>query len=1096
MRLPDAQGLYNPENEHDNCGIGFVAHIKGKPSHDIVLRGLDVLLNMDHRGATGADKTSGDGAGLLMQIPHEFITDVLKLDVGEKGTYGTGIIFLPKDEKEAATCIDVINKYVREEGLTLVGYRDVPVDSSVPGEIAKTTEPTVKQIFIRANLEKDALERKLYMVRKLAEIEIRGLDLKFRDAFYQPSLSAKVIVYKGMFTPSQLRDYYLDFKHEKFKSAIALVHSRFSTNTFPTWNLAQPFRIIAHNGEINTIRGNRLWMQAREGLMKSEIFGEDLKKLLPVIEPGKSDSASFDNVLEFLHMTGRSIPHALCMMIPESFNQKNPIPESLKAFYEYHSTIMEPWDGPASMVFSDGRYIGGTLDRNGLRPSRYVITKNDLIVMGSEVGVQTFDPEEIKVKGRLRPGKILLVDTQLGIIIPDEEVKDQLSRRNPYEMWLKENRLLMDDIKVKTRVSSKIENFDTYTKVFGYSKEDMYEIIREMSDTSAEPTSSMGNDAPLAVFSDKPKRLFEYFKQMFAQVTNPPIDSIREGLVMALTNYIGSLSSNLLKETYEHCRLVKFPVPILTNTDLGKIKDLKDDIFTHKIIPMVFPVKEGKEGLEAAIDKMLADAEKAVDDKKNYIILSDRSISEEMAPIPSLLAVAAVHHHLIKVKKRMQVGIIVETGEAREINHFALLLGYGASVINPYLAFAAIDHLVSEGKIEKEYNEARKNYIKSIEKGLLKVLSKMGISTLRSYHGAQIFEAIGISQQLIDKYFTGTVSKIGGVGLEEITKETIMFHAEAYKNETAPEPFGFENAGVYAWRKNGEHHAWNPDNIGLLQWATRTNDYAKFKEYSALVDEQNRKPAFIRGCFNFKNNNPIPIEQVESVEEIMKRFVTGAMSYGSISKEAHEALAITMNSIGGRSNTGEGGEDSERFGTIRNSKIKQVASGRFGVTNNYLINADELQIKIAQGAKPGEGGQLPGYKINNIIAKLRHSTPGITLISPPPHHDIYSIEDLAQLIYDLKITNPRATVSVKLVSEDGVGTIAAGVAKAFSDVIIIAGGDGGTGASPASSIKHAGLPVELGIAEAQQTLVLNNLRGRVKLQVDGQLKTGRDVIIM
>jgi glutamate synthase (NADPH/NADH) large chain len=1096
MRLPYAQGLYNPDNEHDNCGIGFVAHIKGNPSHDIVRRGLDVLLNMDHRGATGADKTTGDGAGLLMQIPHEFITDVLKLDVGEKGTYGTGIIFLPKDEKEADFCIEVINKYVREEALTLAGYRNVPVDSSVPGEIAKTTEPTVKQIFIRANLEKDALERKLYLVRKLAEKEIRDSDLKFKDAFYQPSLSAKVIVYKGMFTPSQLRDYYLDFRHEKFKSAIALVHSRFSTNTFPTWNLAQPFRIIAHNGEINTIRGNRLWMQAREGLMKSEIFGEDLKKLLPVIEPGKSDSASFDNVLEFLHMTGRSISHALCMMIPESFNQKNPIPESLKAFYEYHSTIMEPWDGPASMVFSDGRYIGGTLDRNGLRPSRYIITKNDLIVMGSEVGVQTFEPEEIKMKGRLRPGKILLVDTQLGIIIPDEEVKDQLSHRNPYEMWLKENRLLMDDIKVKTRVSSKIENFDTYAKVFGYSKEDMYEIIQEMSDTSAEPTSSMGNDAPLAVFSDKPKRLFDYFKQMFAQVTNPPIDSIREGLVMALTNYIGSLNSNLLKESYEHCKLVKFDVPILTNTDLGKIKDLKDDIFTHRIIPMVFPVKEGSKGLEDAIDKILADAEKAVDDKKHYIILSDRSISEEMAPIPSLLAVAAVHHHLIKAQKRMQVGIIVETGEAREINHFALLLGFGASVINPYLAFAAIDHMVTEGKIEKEYNEARKNYIKSIDKGLLKVLSKMGISTLRSYHGAQIFEAIGISQQLIDKYFTGTVSKIGGVGLEEITQETLLFHTEAYKKETAPEPFGFENAGVYAWRKYGEHHAWNPENIGLLQWATRTNDYSKFKEYSALVDEQNRKPAFIRGCFNFKRNNPIPIEQVESVEEIMKRFVTGAMSYGSISKEAHEALAVTMNSIGGRSNTGEGGEDAERFGTIRNSKIKQVASGRFGVTNNYLINADELQIKIAQGAKPGEGGQLPGYKINNIIAKLRHSTPGITLISPPPHHDIYSIEDLAQLIYDLKITNPRAAVSVKLVSEDGVGTIAAGVAKAFSDVIIIAGGDGGTGASPASSIKHAGLPVELGIAEAQQTLVLNNLRGRVKLQVDGQLKTGRDVVIM
>jgi len=1095
MRLPEAQGLYNPANEHENCGIGFVAHIKGVPSHDIVRRGLEVLLNMDHRGATGADKTTGDGAGLLMQIPHEFITDVLRVDVGEKGTYGTGLIFLPKDEKDANICIEVLNKHIKNEGLTLVSYRDVPVDSTAPGKIASATEPAIKQVFVKGHFEKDTLERKLYLVRKLAEKEIRESSLNNKSYFYQPSFSAKVIIYKGMFTPQQLRDYYLDFKNEKFKSAIALVHSRFSTNTFPSWDLAQPFRIIAHNGEINTIRGNRLWMQAREGLLKSEIFGEDLQKLLPVIESGKSDSASFDNVLEFLHMTGRSIPHALCMMIPESFNQKNPIPESLKAFYEYHSTIMEPWDGPASMVFSDGRYIGGTLDRNGLRPSRYVITKNDLIVMGSEVGVQTFPAEEIKLKGRLRPGKILLVDTQLGIIIPDEEVKDQLSRRNPYEMWLKENRLVMEDIKVKNRVPSQIENFETYAKVFGYSKEDMYEIIHPMADSSAEPTSSMGNDAPLAVFSDKPKRLFDYFKQMFAQVTNPPIDSIREGLVMSLTNYIGSLSSNLLIETTEHCKLIKFDSPIITNTDLGKIKDLKDELFTHKVIKMVFPVGGGKLGLENAIENMLAEAEEAVDEKKNYIILSDRDISEDYAPIPSVLAVAAVHHHLIKTKKRMQVGIIVETGDAREINHFALLLGYGASVINPYLAFAAIDHLVKEGKITKDYVEARKNYIKSIDKGLLKVFSKMGISTLRSYHGSQIFEAIGIGQEVVDKYFTGTASKIGGVGLEEITREAIMFHEQAYKPEVAPEPFRFENGGVYSWRKYGEHHAWNPENIGLLQWATRTNDYGKFKEYSAIIDQQNKKPAFIRGCFNLKRN-PIPLDQVEPEEEIMKRFVTGAMSYGSISKEAHEALAITMNTIGGRSNTGEGGEDAERFGTIRNSKIKQVASGRFGVTNNYLTNADELQIKIAQGAKPGEGGQLPGYKIDKIIAKLRNSTPGITLISPPPHHDIYSIEDLAQLIYDLKITNPRAAVSVKLVSEDGVGTIAAGVAKAFSDVIIIAGGDGGTGASPASSIKHAGLPVELGIAETQQTLVLNNLRGRVKLQVDGQLKNGRDVVTM
>ncbi len=1094
-RLPYAQGLYSPENEHDNCGIGFVAHIKGEPSHDIVMRGLEVLRNMDHRGATSADNSTGDGAGLLMQIPHEFITEVLELNVGEKGKYGTGILFLPKEENEADYCIEVLNKYIEQEGLTLVTYRDVPVDSSAPGEIAKTTEPKVKQIFVRANLEKDALERKLFIVRKLAEKEIRESNLKQKDYFYQPSFSAKIIVYKGMFTPDQLRDFYIDFKNKRFKSAIALVHSRFSTNTFPTWSLAQPFRILAHNGEINTVRGNRLWMQAREGLMKSEVFGEDLKKLLPVIEPGKSDSASFDNVLEFLHLTGRSLPHALCMMIPESFNQKNPIPDSLKAFYEYHSTIMEPWDGPASMVFSDGRYIGGTLDRNGLRPSRYVITKNDLIVMGSEVGVQTFEPEEIKVKGRLRPGKILLVDTQLGIIIPDEEVKEQLSQRNPYRMWLNENRLLMRDIRVKHRVPSSIENFDIYSKVFGYSKEDMYELIKPMSVVGAEPTSSMGNDTPIAVFSDKPKRLFDYFKQMFAQVTNPPIDPIREGLVMALTNYIGSLHSNILSEYPEHCRLIKFEDPILTNTDLGKIKDLKDEMFTHKIVPMLFPVNEGKKGLEDAINKMLAEAEKAVDDKKNYIILTDRGISEEMAPIPSLLAVAAVHHHLIKTQKRMQVGIIVETGEAREINHFALLLGYGASVVNPYLAFAAIDHMVKDGKIELEYKEARKNYIKSIEKGLLKVLSKMGISTLRSYHGAQIFEAIGVGKEIIDKYFTGTVSKIGGVGLEEISREAQMFHEAAYKTDVTPEPFRFENGGVYMWRKYGEHHAWNPETIGLLQWATRTNDYSKYKEYSTLVDNQNSRPAFIRGCFQWKKN-PIPIDQVEPVEEIMKRFVTGAMSYGSISKEAHEALAVTMNTIGGRSNTGEGGENPERFGTERNSKIKQVASGRFGVTNNYLTNADELQIKIAQGAKPGEGGQLPGFKVDKIIAKLRNSTPGITLISPPPHHDIYSIEDLAQLIYDLKVTNPRAKVSVKLVSEDGVGTIAAGVAKAYSDVIIIAGTEGGTGASPASSIKHAGLPAELGIAETQQTLVLNNLRGRVKLQVDGQLKTGRDVIKM
>ncbi|MBN1821661.1 MAG: glutamate synthase large subunit [Prolixibacteraceae bacterium] len=1093
--LPQAQGLYNPENEHDNCGIGFVAHIKGVPSHDIIKRGLDVLLNMDHRGATSADNKTGDGAGILMQIPHDFITDVLNIKVGEKGQYGTGLVFLPKDESEADICIDVLSEKINEEGLSLVGFRDVPVNSSAPGDIAKTTEPKIKQVFVKANLEQDALERKLYIVRKLTEKAIRDSNLKYKRSFYQPSFSSKVLIYKGMLTPGQLRDYFPELQDERLKSAIALVHSRFSTNTFPTWDLAQPFRIVAHNGEINTIRGNRLWMQAREALMKSEFFGDDLKKILPVVEPEKSDSASFDNVLEFLHLTGRSLPHSLCMMIPESFNDKNPIPDSLKAFYEYHSTIMEPWDGPASMVFSDGRYIGGTLDRNGLRPSRYVITKNNLIVMGSEVGVQTFRADEIKEKGRLRPGKILLVDTQLGIIIPDKEVKDQLSKRNPYQMWLNENRMLLDDIAVKQRVPSAMEDFDIYSKVFGYSKEDLDMLIKPMSENAAEPTSSMGNDVPPAVFSDKPKRFFEYFKQIFAQVTNPPIDPIREGLVMALTNYIGSLHSNILIESPDHCKLIKFLGPIVTNTDLGKIKDLKDEMFSHETVPMVFPVDEGFEGFEKAFYNMLSLAEKAVDDKKNYIILTDRKISDKYAPIPSLLAVAAVHHHLMKNKKRMQVGLIIETAEAREINHFALLLGYGASVINPYLAFAAIDHLVKEGNIKLEYKEARKNYIKAIDKGLLKVLSKMGISTLRSYHGAQIFEAIGISNEIVDKYFTGTASKISGVGMREIYEEAVLFHNEAYKADNTPEPFRAESNGVYHWRKYGEHHAWNPETIGLLQWSTRTNDYSKFKEFTSLVDKQNAKPTFIRSCFNLKKN-PIPIDEVEPVEDIMKRFVTGAMSYGSISKEAHEALAITMNTIGGRSNTGEGGEDPSRFGTIKNSKIKQVASGRFGVTNNYLTNADELQIKIAQGAKPGEGGQLPGFKVNKIIAKTRNSTPGITLISPPPHHDIYSIEDLAQLIYDLKIVNPKAKVSVKLVSEDGVGTIAAGVAKAFSDIIIIAGTDGGTGASPASSIKHAGLPVELGIAETQQTLVLNNLRGRVKLQVDGQLKTGRDVVTL
>ncbi len=1093
MKFPKAVGLYDPANEHDNCGIGFVANIKGQQSHDIVNRGLEVLVNMTHRGAESSDNKSGDGAGILIQVPHEFCSS-LEFDLPEPGKYGTGLLFLPEEDREALLCQEELNKNLLEEGLELIGYRDVPVDSTVIGEIAKRTEPKVRQVFVKGKFEQDKIERKLFIARKVTERAIRESDLKEKEAFYIPSLSTKIFIYKGMLTPDQVGAYYLDLQNPKLKSAISLVHSRFSTNTFPAWDLAQPFRIMAHNGEINTIKGNRLWMQARESLLKSDLFGDDLKKIFPVIEPGKSDSASLDNVLEFLFLTGRTLPQALSMLIPESWNDKNPIPKSLKAYYEYHSTIMEPWDGPASIVFSDGRYIGGTLDRNGLRPSRYVITKDDMIVMGSEVGCQVFAPEEIKEKGRLKPGKLLLVDTKLGIIIPDQEIKAQLSKRYPYENWLKENRIRLKDIEVKQRVQSSIEDYDTFTKAFGYSREDIKMLIGPMAQAGMEPVNSMGNDTPIAAISDKPQRLFSYFRQLFAQVTNPPIDPIREGLVMALTNYIGSASKNILEYSPAHCRLIKFESPIVTNTDLGKIKDYRREEFTQTTIPMLFPVKEGGAGMEKAIEAMCLAAEKAVDEEKNFIILSDRNIDKDMAAVPSLMAVAAVHHHLIKKQKRMQTGIIVETGEAREVMHFALLLGFGASVINPYLAFATIDDLVKNGEVEMEYEQARENYIKAVDKGLLKILSKMGISTLRSYHGAQIFEAVGISQKIVDKCFTGTASKIGGVGYEELAREAELFHEKAFSPAKPNEILN--STGAYAYRKYGEKHGWNPETIGLLQWSTSQGDYSKFKEFTKRVNEDNQNPLFLRGFLKLKDREPIDINEVEPVEKITKRFVTGAMSYGSISKEAHTALAIAMNEVGGRSNTGEGGEDAERFKSNARSSIKQIASGRFGVTNNYLVNADELQIKVAQGAKPGEGGQLPGFKVDKIIAKLRNSTPGITLISPPPHHDIYSIEDLAQLIYDLKCTNPTANVSVKLVSETGVGTIAAGVAKAHADLIVISGTEGGTGASPTSSIKHAGMPVEVGLAETQQTLVMNNLRGRVKLQTDGQLKTGLDVIKM
>ncbi|WP_430810668.1 MULTISPECIES: glutamate synthase large subunit [unclassified Carboxylicivirga] len=1093
-RFPKAQGLYDPANERDNCGIGFVANIKGTATNEIVKRGLEVLCNMTHRGAESADNKSGDGAGILMQVPHAYFS-TFGFDLPAAGKYGTGLVFLPQNEDEADHCKQILNDYLKVEGLTLIAYRQVPVDSEVIGEIAQSSEPRIEQVFVTGDFEQDALERRLYLARKQAENAIRDTTLLEKEAFYLPSLSSKIFIYKGMLTPAQLGQYFLDLQDARIQSAISLVHSRFSTNTFPTWDLAQPFRIMAHNGEINTIKGNRLWMQARESLLASDLFGDDLKKLFPVVTPNMSDSASLDNVLEFLFLTGRSLPHALSMLVPESWNSKNPIPDSLKAYYEYHSTIMEPWDGPASIVFSDGRYVGGTLDRNGLRPSRYIITHDDMIVMGSEVGVQTFEATQIKEKGRLKPGKLLLVDTQLGVIIPDEEIKSQLARRHPYANWLKENRINMHDIDVQQRVPSQLgDKYDTYLKAFGYNREDFEQIIAPMAKTGGEPIASMGNDTPIAVLSDKPQRFFSYFRQLFAQVTNPPIDPIREGLVMALTSYIGAVPKNLLSEAPAQCRSIKFESPLMTNTDLGKIKDFRRDEFTHVNIPMTFSADKGGKGLEEALDRICSAAEKAVDDGMNYIILSDRDIDKDQAPVPSLLAVAATHHHLIKAKKRMQVGLVVETGEAREVMHFALLLGFGASVINPYVCFATINEMVKEGKIDMDYATARENYMKAVDKGLLKVLSKMGISTLRSYHGAQIFEAIGISEALIEKYFTGTPSKIGGVGLEEIAQESVMDLQKAFQPSFQGNPF--DTKGSYSYRKYGEKHGWNPETIGLLQWATSSGDYQIYKEYSRQVDSDNQAPLFIRGLMKLKKREPIDISDVEPASEIMKRFVTGAMSYGSISKEAHEAMALAMNEVGGRSNTGEGGEDAARLKSPARSAIKQIASGRFGVTNNYLTNADELQIKIAQGAKPGEGGQLPGFKVDKIIARLRNSTPGITLISPPPHHDIYSIEDLAQLIYDLKSTNPSARISVKLVSENGVGTVAAGVAKAHADLIVISGAEGGTGASPSSSIKHAGLPVEIGLSEAQQTLVMNNLRGRVKLQTDGQLKTGLDVIKM
>lgn len=1092
---PQKQGLYRPEFEHENCGIGFVAHLKGNKSHSIISKGLEILCNMTHRGAEGSDSKTGDGAGVLIQVPYNFYIE-LGYSLPPEGQFGTGLVFFPQNRSDAAKCKDIMLRIISEEGLNLIAFREVPRDNTVIGHISRAAEPEIEQILLGSELSQEDTERKLYIIRKRIENEVRDSDLVQKNLFYIPSLSTKVLIYKGMLTSPQLGEYFLDLTDERMQSAIALVHSRFSTNTFPSWDLAQPFRMLGHNGEINTIKGNRFWMEARESILKSDKLG-DLSRLFPVIQPGMSDSASLDNVLEFLVMSGKSLPYAISILIPESINAKNPIPAKLRDFYHYHSCFQEPWDGPASLLLSDGRYIGGTLDRNGLRPSRYVITTNDLMVMGSETGVQSFAPEEIREKGRLKPGKMLMVDTQEGKIYYDEELKAKLANEFPYGEWIKQNMINLEEIETGQQVKPDMgDQYDKYLTSFNYSMEDTDVIIKEMAATGKEPIGSMGNDVPVAVLSKKPYRLFNYFKQLFAQVTNPPIDPIREELVMTLSGFLGSLQQNLLETSPDHVKMVRFRNPVISNTAFKVVKNLRYKGFSAANLLLHFDADKGAKGLQSAVEQLCIDAEKAVDEGKNYIILSDRDISENTAPIPSLLAVSAVHHHLITKRKRMQIDIIVESAEPREVMHFALLFGYGASIINPYMSFAVIDKLVKDKAIQLDYQKARDNYINAINKGILKIMSKMGICTLRSYRSSQIFEAVGVHSDVIDKYFAGTVSRIGGIGMSEIAEEVLIPHRKAFIKEQQPEVL---TEGVFSYRKLGEHHAWNPESIALLQWSTRTGNYAKFKEYSNLVNADTASPGFIRGLLKIKRN-PIPIDEVEPVEKIMKRFVTGAMSYGSISREAHETLAIAMNRIGGRSNTGEGGEDPGRFtprenGDSARSAIKQVASGRFGVTTEYLVNADELQIKIAQGAKPGEGGQLPGHKVDQIIAKTRYSIPGITLISPPPHHDIYSIEDLSQLIFDLKNVNPRARISVKLVSESGIGTIAAGVTKAGADLITISGYEGGTGASPTSSIKHAGLPLELGLAETQQTLVMNNLRRKVMLQADGQLKSGKDIIM-
>ncbi|HEY6337155.1 MAG TPA: glutamate synthase large subunit [Candidatus Sulfotelmatobacter sp.] len=1105
--LPPAQGLYDPAHEHDACGIGFVASIRGEKSHEIIRKGIEVLTNLTHRGACGCDPETGDGAGVLIQIPHKFFArecGKLGFQLPEPGSYGVGMTFLPVEKHERLQCEGILERIVREEGLKVLGWRDTPTYASAIGRVARASQPYIQQIFVGRGegLDEDAFERKLYVVRKRAETEVGQSGIADAEIFYIPSLSARTIVYKGLLLAPQITNFYRELSDPDVMSGLCLVHQRFSTNTFPSWQRAHPYRYIAHNGEINTLRGNVNWMWARQSLLKSPLFGDDLKKLFPVISPDGSDSANFDNAVELLLQAGRSLPHVMAMLIPEAWAGNPHMKPEKRAFYEYHASLMEPWDGPAAIAFTDGRVIGATLDRNGLRPGRYVVTNDGLVVMASEAGVLDVAPEDVQRKGRLQPGKMFLVDTVEGRIISDKEIKRQLASRQPYAQWLKDNQVTIDQLPEPSRMHySDPETLLRRQRAFGYSDEDLKRILGPMAVNGEEPVGSMGTDTPLACLSDRPQSLFSYFKQLFAQVTNPPIDPIREETVMSLFSYIGS-ERNILEEQPENCHMLKLAHPLLTNRELEKLRRVSTRDLLAITLPALFRAAEGEFGLKRALDELCQRASLAVKAGYTLLILSDRGVDKDYAPIPSLLALAAVHNLLVREETRTQAALITESGEPREVTHFALLSGYGASAINPYLALESVENLAWRGELGEgdSPEDAAKHFFKAVKKGLLKTFSKMGISTLQSYQGAQVFEAIGLNKELVDAYFAGTTSRLEGIGLSVLAREAQMKHEHAFRPLTE---FETELAvgGSYHQRVGGEYHLLNPLTISKLQQAVRDDSFKTFQEYTDLIDKQSANLATLRSMMKLKTSDkPVAIEEVEPAKEIVKRFTTGAMSFGSISKEAHETLAIAMNRIGGKSNTGEGGEDEERYkrdasGDLRRSAVKQVASARFGVTANYLVNADELQIKMAQGAKPGEGGQLPGHKVDDVIARIRHSIPGVGLISPPPHHDIYSIEDLAQLIYDLKNVNPQARIAVKLVAEVGVGTVAAGVAKAHADVVLISGDSGGTGASPLSSIKHAGIPWELGLAETQQVLLLNDLRSRIRVQTDGKLQTGRDVVV-